>query len=119
MMTDGINTEGFAIAAFLTARLDEDEPIAEEAGLDYALREITAKREILAVWATLAAADDASPLIAAIIADRVLRPLAAVYAGHPDYSSDWAGKTTRCTCVWDCKHEWCGCDQHAQDVEKQ
>lgn len=24
-----------------------------------------------------------------------------------------------CQCMWDCKHEWCGCDQHVRDLKQQ
>ena len=107
------------LVAFLTARLDEDEDIArytQQESLSAALktmsgdgrhklflarhdparvlREVEAKRRILAH--AQAAEQDVPDIYAYdLAADYVLRALAAVYAGHPDYDEAWACDTSQ------------------------
>jgi hypothetical protein len=100
------------LAAFLAARLDEDEAAAREmhearvcsgcsdgweAGFDpercdcgypaRVLREVAAKRAILENYVTFSAYSQESPGIKAAITvlENVIRHLAAVYSDHPDY----------------------------------
>jgi hypothetical protein len=103
------------LAEFIAARLSEDETAAKAAGSrpngplwedgtrhtvvaahinrhdpSRVLREVTAKREILAECSTLvivgvAYPDEAGPESAA----RILQLLASVYSDHPDYQDKW------------------------------
>jgi len=106
------------LAAFLTARLDEDEAAAERYlahsvwRYERALREIEAKREILRLHGRMSVQpghpmfNDAHltsapmPLCRSCEPEtmwrrerswpcRTLRALAAVYSDHPDYRQEW------------------------------
>ena len=103
------------LTAFLTARLDEDEAVALAAGsCDYyddmdesvplrdelnhalrhaparVLREVAAKRAILADY--LKAIDDYAEfdVIRVNHLRRAVKLFAAIYDGHPDYDGGWA-----------------------------
>lgn len=85
------------LTAFLTARLDDDERAAR-CDPARALREVAAKRAILAAWMAAEASRNRwnHPDYRSGITDgrsdalaNVLRALAAVYCDHPDYLPDW------------------------------
>ena len=72
------------MADFYAARLDEDEAAART-WLDRdrrPLREVEAKRAILAMYADGLAYDDYA-------VGRAIRVLVAVYSDHPDYDEKW------------------------------
>ena len=94
------------LAAFLGARLDQDEAAANDERLwfnpypnplgefegwlviqqEHTLRDVAAKRAILAECQPRPGAGIAAIEIAA---QRILRLLAAVYSDHPDYRDEW------------------------------
>ena len=83
------------LAAFLKARLDEDEfeagqVICEWHDNDRRRREVEAKRAILGAYAFQSRYDDGIGRVLAHTFHEVLRVLAAVYSDHPDYDPAWA-----------------------------
>lgn len=106
-----MTTTTLTLTEFLSARLDEDHAdviyrVGDEGGdpladgprtVRRALREVEAKRRIVALAQEAATSASTSGMYAAAedYLECVLREVASAYADHPDYRNEW------------CPDEWC------------
>lgn len=87
------------LAAFLTARLDEDEPIARAfEGWDLPshavnpgrlIREVMAKRAILTEYVAARKLQELTGTKKDGYRDWILSQIGAAYSDHPDYRQEW------------------------------